>query len=442
MVSWPQKALFKGILKMEKEHPQNRKLGWVEGIFKDTVVVTEVELSGELDRTIFARAIALMLARNPILSCRMVKRGGDYYFEHQNSPENIITEINVDSDERLQHFVAEALQKKFADGDKAFHCYLLRWPANSRFTLLAHFSHAIYDGVSLSSFIRGLCLAYEEIAADRVQGVAPLITPRLEDYPQAKISFKDIKYYINKTRAASGGGRSFLPIHQEAPREQRLTRSVYEAISPDLTERLIKASRKQRTTFHGVIMAAMYYAMLPHLAHKEQPFILGNNIDLRPLNEIPTALMGPYITLVTQKIPFSESSGFWQIAKATRQDISLDMIHKFPIITDRIEAFLTRILPRQIIKKLEKSGHMGRVFNLCISNLGSLEAPEQFAGIRVEKIVSHVAIENRGPDLLMTVIYFRERLSFNLIYAAPLIETKLAETIMADFIGLLNKAVN
>ncbi len=102
---------------------------------------------------------------------------------------------------------------------------------------------------------------------------------------------------------------------------------------------------------------------------------------------------------------------------------------------------LMKYTPEFVHEKVRNGPFMGRIGNLCISNLGTVNINEDDAGVAVEKIVSHVAIHDIGSNFGLIPLDFKGQTGFNLLYVNPLTSDEDAHTVMVNFLSLLTQCV-
>ena len=410
----------------------NRKCGGTEQLFKDVVAVTVIDFAGAVDFQRLNRALNSVLATNPILACRMTSKGRDFFFRHDPEIQNILTEQTAADIKEKTAIIEQSLSTKFPAGKPLINCTLLFTADTRQYTLIAAFSHSIYDGVSLSHFVNTLLAAYEEPYDHHYTTSSPL-----EASIKQKKTFADFKIFLKREAAFRRAGRAGFPFEQTAPADKRSTRSVYKRISKELTKDIALASRKARTTPHGAIMAAMLFAMAKQLPENHKPFTMANNVDMRAANKIPMEQMGVYVSVINSLVGVEKNTEFWKLAKVCRKNLSLDAKKNMPAMAAFTYAWLAKFTPKWIENKLKNGSAMGRVNDLCISNLGNVTITEPEDGPGVENIISNVAIHEIGADFGLIPIDFKGRTGFNFLYTSPLTSTTAAETIMADFLNLL-----
>ncbi len=412
----------------------NRQCGGTEQLFKDVVAVTVIDFEGAVDFQHLNRALNRVLKENPLLACRMSGRGRNFFFRHDKEIENILNKKSVADEKGKCSFIEQTLSIKFPAGDPLITCTLLFTTDSQHYTLVAAFSHSIYDGVSLSHFVNTLLAAYGTEHTAHYSICRPL-----EEQILRKKTFSDLKAFLQRELTFRRAGRAGFPFQETAPPAKRSTKSIYKRISKELTKNIALASRKARTTPHGAIMAAMLFALAKQLPENRKAFTMANNVDMRAANKIPMEQMGVYVSVINSLVPVEHNTEFWKLAKECRKNLSRDGKKNMPGMAAFIYAKLAKFTPKWIENKVKKGSTMGRVNDLCISNLGTVKITEAENGLRVKNIISNVAIHEIGADFGLIPIDFRGRTGFNLLYTAPLTSTPMAETLMADFLNLLEQ---
>lgn len=415
--------------------PYNRQCGESEYLFKDVVAVTVAKLGGTVDFQRLNHALNRVLNDNPLLACRIIKRGRDIFFCHDPKIQNILSAQTVAGDREEAEAIEKVLSWTFPAGAPLIHCRLITHSGNGSHTLVAAFSHSIYDGVSLSHFFNALLAA----CAERASNHSPVCRP-LEEQIKRKKTFAEFRSFIKREFSFRRAGRVGFPFHQTAPVDKRSTRFVYRQISLELTKKIASASRKARTTPHGAIMAAILLAMARRLPAGKHSLSMANNVDMRAPNKIPMEQMGVYVSVINNLVDVSADTEFWTLAKTCRKNLSLDAKRNMPAMAALVYSFLAKFTPKFIENMVKNGSGMGRVNDLCISNVGTVTLKEYENSITVENIISHVAIHQIGADYGLIPVDYQGRTGFNFLYSNPLTSTAEAEGIMLDFLLLLRRS--
>lgn len=142
---------------------QERELGGLEYIFRESIAVTAFTLKGTVNHTVLEQALNSVVQANPLLACRLKQQKGKYCFRHTPHTKTTLITANARPNFSLNSLVEREMSTKFNCGEPLFRCQLILNTDIENCVLLASFSHAIYDGLSLSYFINSLLVAYQHI---------------------------------------------------------------------------------------------------------------------------------------------------------------------------------------------------------------------------------------------------------------------------------------
>jgi NRPS condensation-like uncharacterized protein len=418
---------------------QNRKLGATEYLFKKTAGVAEITVKGTVDPALLNRAVNRVLIENPLVACRIVQKGKDFWFQHEAEYRDIVETRTLATEAEKEDYIRKSMARTSIGEDMVFLCTFLSCSYCENDTLLFSYNHAIADGSSLIHFIKAVFSCYAAVAAGDNSVGQPVFSPPMEEYPQKKKTFRDLRAILARELPIRLKKRARFPFHAMAPLAERQTRTIFRSVSYEMTVRYYKACRKSRTTVHGIFMAAMLFALARRLAHNEQPFSMANNVSMRALLNVPYEQMGAYVSVINNRVAISPDMEFWALAKSTRKALSVDNKNNLPAMSPVIYYPITRLMPKSMEMKMMNGPDMGRAGNLVVANLGKMSVPGDFGGTSVKNIISHVAIHHLGPDFGVVLMDHGGRFGFNLHYIWPLSTSQNAEAIMDDFLQLLER---
>ncbi len=418
---------------------QTRKLGATEYIYRKTAGVVEVTLQGEVDVSVLNKAINRVLIENPVFSCKIIKKGKNYWFQHDPGYRDILKTFTIDKDEEKTAFIEKSMARTTLCEEMVFQCAFFSCACSEYDTLLIPYNHAIADGASMIFFIQTLLSSYDAICNGDTTVNPPTISPPMEDYPQAPKKFKDFMAILKRELPVRLKKRARFPFHDTAPIESRQTRTIYKKVSSEVTAKYYKACRKSRTTVHGIVMAAMLFALARRLPDNTRPFSMTNNVNMRTLLHVPYEQMGIYVSMIDNLVSVTRDMEFWALAKSTRKNISVDSKNNLPAMSPVIYYPIHRIMPQKMNDKMINGPDMGRALNLTVANLGKMNAPGEFSGISVHNLISHVAIHHLGPDFGLVLMDTQGHFGFNLHYVWPLTTAATAQKIMDDFLQILKR---
>ncbi|MGW9436999.1 phthiocerol/phthiodiolone dimycocerosyl transferase family protein [Streptomyces sp. NPDC055607] len=313
--------------------------------------------------------------------------------------------------------------------------------------LLFTASHVVADGRSLVSLAR----QWVELAA-LVDGGEPVPTVSARPLPAAEDLFPD------RHRGPAGLARTafhllrdgleqhrsrpvrLVPDRTARPAERR-TRLIHRSLSTEQTRALLLACRREATTVHGALTAALVTAVARDAGTTEPAhFAVGSPVDFRAALSpgVTEDEAGSYAATVPGYLPYRPGGSLWPLARAAGCDVdrrryggqhfamagALRVLG--PAAVERSDRFL---------RTLEKHGPI----NLCLSNLGRIALPDRVGrwDLTRAEVVTGVGVTGY---LVAVVGTSHGRLSWNLSYVEPAIGADRAEALADACVGLLADA--
>ncbi|WP_327326547.1 FAD-dependent monooxygenase [Streptomyces sp. NBC_01210] len=314
--------------------------------------------------------------------------------------------------------------------------------------LLLTASHIIADGKTCLSLVR----EWIELAAQLDCGTRPQATPR-----RALPATDDLLPLRHRGAAGVAGFKAMMRREQQAARrrpaqrvvpshqvpfEQRRTRMVHRFLTAEQLDLLVTAAKRHGTTVHGVLAAAMVTAVAQDAGTSATAhFSIGSPVDFR--NDLEPAVcpdeVGTYVATVPSRVRYEPGRPLWLMARA----ISQDLVWR----RRRQEHLATISLPRWTgPKSLADSEPFMRFMdeegpiNLCLSNVGRYEFPDQAGSWRVGEAQFLTGVSVMGA-IVATATTSHTQLAWNFCYVEGLIPALRARRIADDSVRTMLSAL-
>lgn len=283
--------------------------------------VMHCELVGELCESSLSAALGKVQARHPLLRMRLENNAGTQWFRLGADP----IPVRV-IDGPLSSVVPEAeyeLHTRF-DGARGpmIRCVWLRHAPNHT-TLLTTFHHLIGDGISGSLLLRDLMQALDGAELD----ILPLAESMDGHVPAAAKGFRGYAGLIwlvckRLVRTFRTGPLRFLPVEQPASFGQRRAAIRLLRFEPELVSALATRARKENTTLHGALGAAIVMACYPEIGHTPAHIAFSSAVNMRDRFSPPIGDdLGLYASLAYSLHLIEDETAFWFLARELKQDL-------------------------------------------------------------------------------------------------------------------------
>jgi len=115
-----------------------------------------------------------------------------------------------------------------------------------------------------------------------------------------------------------------LQASRPVPFAQRRTRWVRRSLSGSQLSALAEACRRERTTVHGALAAAIVSAVAKDAGTGPGRFTIGSPIDIRPDLEPPVSQLevGTYVATVPSVVPWQPGAPLWPMARMISRDVA------------------------------------------------------------------------------------------------------------------------
>ncbi|MCY1075799.1 phthiocerol/phthiodiolone dimycocerosyl transferase family protein [Archangium lansingense] len=364
-----------------------RPLGLAECLFWqiDRVIcgnfVAYAELTGTVAEEELARGLAALIEAHPILRARIVEDAavGRPCFEAvEPAPPEL---VRVEPKHLRTHWLHE-LDRTFEEGSAPlFRAHVSGDGARTWVGLTFH--HAIADGRSSARLLAELIRFLD-------QGVAPSPSappPAQESFyrPEAFGAPDKAQHFARVVADIRARAQTLAPgnVVPGLCEELRLTRENGHhelELTPEETEALVQACRRNGATVHGALGAAWLGALHAEFLPPGQPVVLslGSPVDLRGARHSPTNTEDVAVRLsgVVSRIRVSNHEPFWELARTVTQDVRQQAeLGNAHLLHELVYAQTPPSLAKESGTALIE-GMMRFPWNSVITNVGRLAPPE------------------------------------------------------------------
>jgi NRPS condensation-like uncharacterized protein len=397
-------------------------------------IVTICRINGLLSEEVIRQALELLQARHPRLNCRIVNKLDGLRFESGDIEIPLRVVKKLDS-QQWQEVVWEELNHKIESHKSLMRVVLVHLKNENNVNyLITTIHHAIADGLSciqLHSELLRYCqkiISFEPIEVVSLPALPPL-KKLLPDSMRGwkgtvniflticRLLLKDI-YYRPQTLKFE----KFLPI------ESRCTGIVHRKLNEAQTTKLLNACRKNKTTVHAALCAAMLFAAGRKITPGKKtnvnlscwsPINLRNRFQPNISNEHLGVLVSGDISCHNLRT----NTSFWDLARDRRQQM------KATLESERV--FCLPLLTKLLINFLLAYPH--QVFSTVgVTNIGRVNIPANYGVFELEEI-SFVTANAAFRGLCVAVLTFEEKMFLNFMFSEPAISQETAE-ILADHV--------
>jgi len=364
----------------ERAHKSSRSLGALEHLFwlmdqnRPVHFAVTALISGETSPRDWRRALNRLQERHPIMSVCIDGEPGSVPSFRQADVAPIPLRIVEDEPElRWEVEAGEELATPFNPRQAPLiRAVLIQGIRNAAFMLVAH--HSIADGLSLAYAIRDTL----DVLSGRALKPLPWL-PSQDDM-------------MNVPRMNVPGGAADGREQSEA---QALNPAVYRPndnarptvkglrLSPRLTSKIRDRARREGTTVHGALCAALLLASREVFAEwRNTPLRIMSPINVRPLIDVGESC-GVFVSATTSVFD-GEAKEFWDLAREARNSIAANQTSEY--IRAGLSAF------RQVVgngAKVATAAELAaQVFanEVMVTNLGILSFDRQFGPVALEAL--------------------------------------------------------
>ncbi len=406
-------------------------------------IVTTCRINGLFDEETIRQALELLQLRHPRLNSRIVDKLDSLRFETGDIeiPLRVVKKLHS---QQSQEVVWEELNQKIESDKSLMRVVLVHFKNDSKVNyLITTIHHAIADGLSciqLHSELLEYCqkiISFEPIEVVSLPALPPirkLLPESMQGWKGALNIFLTIfRHVVRDIRYRP----KTLKFEKFAPIESRRTGIVQRKLNEEQTTQLINICRKNRTTVHAALCAAMLFAAGKKINAGKNTNVgvsCWSSINLRNRLKPPVSdehlgvLVSGDISCHTLKI----NTNFWDLARNRRQQMEASTegarVFCSALLIEPLTDFLITF-PRQMFA------------TVGITNIGRVNIPADYGVFKLEEI-SFVPAWGAFGGLCVAVLTFEKRMVLNFMFSEPAISQETAEFLADHVLACIVEACN
>ncbi|BAZ70577.1 hypothetical protein NIES4106_53720 (plasmid) [Fischerella sp. NIES-4106] len=429
----------------------NRKLAPLEQAMEimhrhagPSVIIVASRIKGSLKEEIVRQALDLLQCHHPRLNSRIVDSSDSLRFETEATLKIPLRVVNKFHNEQWQEVFEEEMNEKFDSSQ-----YLLRTTLvqieneNSTTYLLTTIHHAIADALS-SIQLHSQILTYCKnlTSKEEVTKVAslPELPPVEELVPKSMKGFTgaihSVLFLLREVFQKFWYRPKNLGFEQYVPIELWRGSMIHKQLDPQLTQQLVNLCRKEGTTVHGALCAAMLFAAAKKMTAGNRSDVRVNcisPIDLRkrlqPVvgNEHLSTLVGGVTSFHILRVHTS----FWELARDVKQQLEAGI--------KRNDIFSDGLMFRNIVEFFLSSQSNEVCATVLLTNIGRVNIPKAYDPFILEEISFAPAARGLCGVFSAAVASFEDKMLLNFLFSEPSISRDTMESLVDSVMSCLVK---
>jgi hypothetical protein len=324
-------------------------------------------------RDVEAWRSALLAAqrKHPLLSARIrndpVAGVGFYHVANAPIPLRVVPRARSS----WQFEAAKELGMPFDYGNAPLiRAVLLRDEDGATLVLAAH--HSVADAMGLTFLITDILRALDG------GRLAPLDLA----FPLERLLDAEVRKYVPEPVTVSPTPvtpKAFRPVEVIEPTVDAM------ALTPELTASLVKRSRKEKTTVHGAIGAAVHEAgrrFMPEWC--ERPVRMATPFDLRGLADEAQTAAGVYAMSAVTSHEHPRGAPFWDLARAIK--INIEPFQTKDATLAHLKNMQDFVASQPDARTVATLATQVFAFDVTLSNLGNLPIESNYGSVKLEAI--------------------------------------------------------
>jgi NRPS condensation-like uncharacterized protein len=422
--------------------------GWLidQGINQNWVVIAR--LSKKLHGPNLKKALEQIQKMYPPLQCK-IKRTDTPEFVTEDVPEIPLTILERKGNDHWLEEADDELLIPFP-WDKGPLMRVKVLVSNDRSDLLITVSHIIADGVSSVGLLKKIL----KIIGNFRKGETSISEPIYKELPSTfELLKRDLKYppefldifgklvlLFNKPVE--------MPGDIDVPPEKRRTRLVPKLMTQKETKELIARCKKENTTVHGAICAAVLQTVAEQIRHlstakKTGPLMIGccSPVNIRHLFKRPVGEeMGNFISDALHYQLIDENTSLWKNARKVKETLIKDLKFGRDIkaLLEMKTGFTEKLTPIEMVHNLNK------LFPpVLVTNLGVIKLPDELSELIPDSIHYTASINPAAKNgFTVAVFTYCGCLNLEFLYSEPYISKERAYLMIDNTINRLKIAVH
>lgn len=424
------------------------RLYWIVDQTSPLNVIARTRVHGPLPTSLHRRALDALQIRHPLLRVAIADDGAGTHpaFTPSDGEPIPLRHVTVPPDDPAAdtRWEREINERELVDGIDWHNGPLLRAVVitfggvdeESVHDVILTASHTIADGKTCLSLLR----EWIELAAGMDRGThkrsnsrraLPATDDLLPRRHRGALGVAGLRaMLLRDQQAAKRLPAQRVGISRQVPFAQRRTQMLHRLLTAEQLDLLVTAAKRHDTTVHGALAAAMVEAIAHDAGTLEAAyFSIGSPVDFRA--DLKPAVshdeVGTYVATVPSRVLYEPGRPLWPMA----QTISRDLVRR----RKRQDHLATISLPRWAgPKSLADSASFMRFMdekgpiNLCLSNVGRYEFPDQAGAWRVSDAHFITGISVMG-SVIATATTSHGQLAWSFSYVEDLISASRARRI-------------
>ena len=405
-------------------------------------ILTISRVKGGLKEEIVRQALDLIQTRHPRLNCRII---GDldslrFVLGATKIPLRIVQKQFI---EQWQEVVLEELNQ-LIDSDKCLiRAVLINFDDSNLNYLLTILHHAISDGLSAAQLHSEILTYCQKIVDDKIENNISSLHP----LPNIQELFpKSMQGTVAKIK--SNLFLPFLQLKLSLHRPETLKLEKY--VSPDLrrcnmlqrklnketTTQLVKLCRKERTTVHGALCAAMMLAVGGQATNKNNAnlrFSCRSFVSLRKhiQPEVHRENLGNLASAITTLHNIDINTSFWDLARDVREKLTVGLRKE--------DIFSVVLISKKFFQLLMYLSNK-RTLTVGLTNIGRVNIFSDYGLFKLEEISFVPAQVFFTGAFVAAVTTFEDTMILNFMFVEPSLSKEKIETLVKDTIDCIINA--
>jgi NRPS condensation-like uncharacterized protein len=428
-----------------------RKLGANERVVWQTIqagsinFATVAHVSGVMDEPILRTALNLLSQCHPLLRARIDIQQGEPVFTSCDVPMIPLRVVRRTEDAQwLEEAEIEVNTVLHWSTGPLLRAVLLQGDDCS--DIIIRFHHVVGDGMSGMVLVHDLMRLLGEIC----NGKTPTLRP-LPERPPVEELLPHVNGLQGLAKSAALAGKQMvnilirrprkLPVDKNAPLEECYTRIVHRMLSEEETGTLVERCRRESTSVHGALCAAMLISAGRQICDSEQAHPITLNcmspVDLRPyLNPPLKEELGFFASMVITAHKVHNNEGFWDLARSVRSQVQTSIQRGEPFV---FVSLLDKLTPHNA-RPSDFARRASEIYPapIMVTNLRRITIPQVYGPLTLEKL--HFTVSNKAvPDLFnAAAVTFADKVTLNFSYVDPVISPERARVLVEDTMRMLS----
>ncbi|MEM1170822.1 MAG: condensation domain-containing protein [Cyanobacteria bacterium P01_H01_bin.35] len=429
----------------------SRKLGLVENVLDvlhnlgGIVCISVTKIEGLIQPGILQEALNLLQKRHPLLQVHIVELEDGKYFQSEDTKEIPLKVIKKHQSNQWSKVAEDELHEKFIGNTNPLcRVTLLDGSETDKVNeIITTYHHVIIDGHSTINFIQELLSYYTKIADgdDITHPIKMQFLSPLEEIIDRSLTNKN-KIQDTQKNLAPQLPKLELLIEQEADPIDRRSHILTRIINPEITLALIESCKKEQTTIHSALSAAMLFAAGKHtFTNTPIKVSCALNVNIRKycLPKVESEQIGCFVSQIQHNYILEANSEFWSVARECKSRIFQSIRLRTPLNSFSIKD-LKYMNENEDVMIQGAKNQMGRKNTLDISNIGKLNLEAQYGQLKLKELYFTAGQHFIGSSLWLGVLIFEQQIFLTFTYVTPLLSEKTAQLLVDSVIDNIEKA--